>query len=247
MNNLPVNEELLKQKGLDIARVSQLGAQTDFEVPVRISTATIVGTCSLGAFTYAAGGSEIRNATVGRFCSIAANVAIGPAEHPIDWLSSHPFAYDGVRYFDAHEDWRTFASRAARFRGNGRTTKVGNDVWIGRNVVVRQGVTVGDGAIIAAGSFVNHDVEPYTIVGGAPARTIRRRFSEELSTALVELTWWNWEIKPDVNGLDLTNPQATIEKLKTLIDSKVVEPFRPTVHRVTKTPGGYVLAAGDSH
>ena len=69
---------------------------------------------------------------------------------------------------------------------------IGNDVWIGYEAVIMSGVTIGDGAIIGARSVVTKDIPPYTIVGGVPARQIRRRFSEETIAALLELKWWDW-------------------------------------------------------
>ena len=69
---------------------------------------------------------------------------------------------------------------------------IGNDVWIGYEAVILAGVTVGDGAIIGARAVVTKDVPPYTIVGGVPARPIRRRFPEETVSALLQLRWWDW-------------------------------------------------------
>jgi len=69
---------------------------------------------------------------------------------------------------------------------------IGNDVWIGYEAVVMAGVTIGDGAIIGARAVVTKDVPPYTIVGGVPARKIRRRFSDNVIARLLELKWWDW-------------------------------------------------------
>ena len=69
---------------------------------------------------------------------------------------------------------------------------IGNDVWIGYEAVILSGVTIGDGAIVAARSVVTKDVPPYTIVGGVPAKPIRRRFDRETIDALLELRWWDW-------------------------------------------------------
>ena len=72
---------------------------------------------------------------------------------------------------------------------------IGNDVWIGYEAVILSGVTIGDGAIVAARSVVTRDVPPYTIVGGVPARPIRRRFDQETIDALLELRWWDWPLE----------------------------------------------------
>ena len=69
---------------------------------------------------------------------------------------------------------------------------IGNDVWIGYEAIVLSGVTIGDGAIIGTRSVVTKDVPPYTIVGGIPAKPIRKRFSDEVISKLLELQWWNW-------------------------------------------------------
>ena len=83
---------------------------------------------------------------------------------------------------------------------------IGNDVWIGYNATILAGVTIGDGAIIATNSTVIKDVEPYSIVGGNPANEIKKRFSEDTITKLLELKWWDWDInKITENVQNLTN------------------------------------------
>lgn len=74
-------------------------------------------------------------------------------------------------------------------------TVIGNDVWLGYHAVIMPGVTIGDGAIVAAESVVTKDVEPYTIVGGNPAKEIKKRFSEAEIQHLLRLEWWNWDIE----------------------------------------------------
>lgn len=231
-----------KQLGLDCTDLKQVGTSLVFEPPARLSTATVIGRCQIGAFSYVGGGSELRNVQIGRFCSIAANVALGPAEHPLGWVSSHPVGFDGVRYFDRHEDWESFAARGARFKGNAALTVIGNDVWIGRNAIVRQGVTVGDGAVIAGGAFVNQDVPPYAIVAGMPAKVIRSRFPVELIELLLALRWWTWRLEPDRHGLDYDDPEQFVRKLRKLLEQRTLQPFAPHRYAVAKAEDGYTIA-----
>ena len=87
-------------------------------------------------------------------------------------------------------------------------TIIGNDVWLGRDSLIFDGITIGDGAIIAARAVVTKDVHPYAIVGGVPAREIRRRFTDEQVDALLEIAWWNWpeeKIIREVDGLNGAN------------------------------------------
>ena len=125
---------------------------------------------------------------IGKFCSIASGTQfiMGSANHRISSVSTYPFnVFGGV--------WRENTPphlSQLPFKGD---TVVGNDVWIGRKSVIMPGVRIGDGAIVAACSVVAGDVEPYTVVGGNPARPIKRRFREELTALLLELRWWDME------------------------------------------------------
>ena len=123
---------------------------------------------------------------VGAFCSIgsgAAFIMAGNQGHRNDWISTFPFAFVP----DAPE----FAGAANGFMAAGDTV-IGNDVWIGSEAIVMPGVTVGDGAVIGTRALVTKDVEPYAIVGGNPARTIRKRFPDEEIALLMEMRWWDW-------------------------------------------------------
>lgn len=219
---------LLRQYGLQVAaNIQQIGRSLEYEASVRLSTAVLIGDCRIGAFTYIGGGSEIRNVSIGRFCSIAANVAIGPAEHPVDWLSSHPFQFDGVRYFDSDENWQDFINPELRFHGNAALTEVGNDVWIGRNVIIKQGVKVGNGAIIAGGAFVSKDVPDYAIMGGVPARLIRYRFDLKTIELLQGIEWWNYKLELLKNSINLCDINQSIDKIISLLSRGGIADFRP--------------------
>jgi len=138
---------------------------------------------SLGDYSYVIGPDTlIDEAAIGKFCSIARNVIIGPVGHHHEWVSTHPFIYSAFYGFVERD--KPIPQKSAPV--------IGNDVWIGMNSVILRGVEIGHGAVIAAGSVVTHNVEPYSIVAGVPARQIKHRFPEEVRRALLELKWWDW-------------------------------------------------------
>lgn len=128
--------------------------------------------------------SRIFRADIGKFCSIASKVSIGPGSHPTDMVSSHPAFYSATQPLA-----RTFAA-ADEYVPFKRVT-IGNDVWIGESALIMDGVKIGDGAVIGAGAVVTADVAPYAIVGGVPAKLIRYRFDEETRRGLLALCWWD--------------------------------------------------------
>lgn len=123
---------------------------------------------------------------IGNFCSIAEGVSVFlGGNHRTDWITTYPFGHINTNVFN-------------KFNGDGHpATKgnviIGNDVWIGADARIMSGVTIGDGAIIANNSHVVKNVEPYSIVGGNPARLIRYRFTPEQIAKLLEIKWWNWD------------------------------------------------------
>lgn len=121
---------------------------------------------------------------IGKFCMIASGVTfiMNGANHLTEAISTYPFAIFG-------DGWEG-AMTGREYPRKGDIT-IGNDVWIGYNATIMAGVTIGDGAIIATNATVVKDVPPYTIVGGNPARAIKRRFDDETIEKLLELQWWN--------------------------------------------------------
>lgn len=124
---------------------------------------------------------------IGKFCSIAcgAKFLFNSANHSLASLSTYPFPL-------FYEEWGLDKARVADAWDDRGDIVIGSDVWIGYEAVILSGVTVGDGAIIGARAVVTKDVPPYTIVGGVPARPIRRRFSDDTIRALLALRWWDW-------------------------------------------------------
>ena len=125
--------------------------------------------------------------TIGKFCSIAcgAKFLFNSANHALGSLSTYPFPI----FF---EEWGLPVEDIPRAWDNKGDIVVGNDVWIGYEAVVLAGVTIGDGAIVGARAVVTGDVPPYTIVGGVPAKPIRKRFSGGVIERLLALQWWDW-------------------------------------------------------
>ncbi len=143
---------------------------------------------------------------IGKFCTIAsgAQFIMNGGNHLTHAISSYPFSIFGG-------DWAN-AMQGKSYPNKGNVI-VGNDVWIGYNATILAGVRIGDGAIIAANATVVKDVEPYSIVGGNPARLIKKRFSDETISKLLEIKWWDWDIKRitvNVQNLTGNNPDKLI-------------------------------------
>ena len=145
---------------------------------------------SIGKYTYGVENlglyySDQSKLFIGKFCSIASNILIYlGGNHRTDWVTTFPFGHRNIDVFPFH--------------GQGHPTSkgdvvIGNDVWISNNVTIMSGVTIGDGAIIANNSHVVKNVEPYSIVGGNPARFIKYRFTPEQIEKLLEIKWWDWD------------------------------------------------------
>ena len=140
---------------------------------------------------------------IGKFCSIAcgAKFIFTSANHKLGSLSTYPFPL----FF---EEWDLDKANLTDSWDNKGDIAIGNDVWIGYEAVVMQGVTIGDGAIIGARAVVTKDIPPYTIVGGVPAKPIRKRFSDEIISRLLEIKWWDWpdeKIKRNISAIQSGN------------------------------------------
>ena len=140
---------------------------------------------------------------IGKFCSIAcgAKFIFTSANHKLGSLSTYPFPL----FF---EEWDLDKANLTDSWDNKGDIAIGNDVWIGYEAVVMQGVTIGDGVIIGARAVVTKDIPPYTIVGGVPAKPIRKRLSDEIISRLLEIKWWEWpdeKIKENIFAIQSGN------------------------------------------
>ncbi|MEM8641086.1 MAG: CatB-related O-acetyltransferase [Cyanobacteria bacterium P01_G01_bin.54] len=130
---------------------------------------------------------------IGKFCAIASDVKfiMNGGNHSTEGFSTYPFGVFG-------HGWESALPETWPYKGG---TLIGNDVWLGYNATLMPGVQIGDGAIVAAQSVVTKSVKPYTIVGGNPAREIRKRFDPDTIQTLLELQWWHWDVEKITRNL----------------------------------------------
>ncbi|MBL4898719.1 MAG: CatB-related O-acetyltransferase [Colwellia sp.] len=174
-----------KMSPLAIIRGSILSGKVNIGDYAKIHQAEIGGDVTIGEHTTLWGPQLVVNSMVnpiviGKYCSIARNVAIQEFNHNFQRPSTH-FMNQNVFGGSYSEDIVSSGGIA-----------IGNDVWIGTHSVILSGVKIGNGAVVAANSVVSKDVPPYAIVGGSPAKVIKYRFSEEIIKHLEEIKWWDW-------------------------------------------------------
>lgn len=125
----------------------------------------------IGKYTFIARCNSLYNVEIGNYCCFGPDIHIGGMQHSYWWYSMSPLLSEECKLPDR--------------------TIIGNDVWIGAQAIIKQGVRIGDGAVIGANSFVNKDVEPFSIVVGSPAKHIKYRFEKDIQKAITESAYWN--------------------------------------------------------
>lgn len=154
---------------------------------VEIGAWSRVAHSTIGDYSYCDRGADIANAAIGKFANIASFARIGPTDHPMHLAALHHFTYRSADLWDdAAHDAAFFAARRAR------RVEIGHDTWIGHGAVIRPEVTVGHGAVVGAMAVVTRNVDPYTIVVGAPAKPVRRRCPPAVAARMIALGWWDW-------------------------------------------------------
>ena len=218
-----------------IGQFTLLYGQLTAESPVAFSSCTLGGIISIGAFSYINYGCDVGDAEIGRYCSIAQHVIIATGEHPVPFLSTHPFASDpsGMSAgMVGNDDYAKISCTGIRQPGPGRrfeNTRIGHDVWIGARATILRGVTIGHGAIVGAGAVVTKDVEAYSIVGGVPAKRIRWRFESAMRDRLLDLEWWNYDLSSLGDERDYSDVAAIVDRLAARKNAGSLTPFRPKI------------------
>ena len=184
-----IKRHVILQPGANIVR------GTKFEGYNYIGSSSIFqGTIGYGSYI---GDNCDVNATIGRFSCIAGSTKIVNGFHPTkDYVSIHPAFFSdmhkGLLSFGINNSFKEF-----RYFDEEREiwVDIGNDVWIGSNVLILSGIKIGDGAVVAAGDVVVKDIEPYSIYGGVPAKKIGQRFPDETIRKLNDIKWWNMPLE----------------------------------------------------
>lgn len=150
----------------------------------------------IGYGTYIIGeNGYIHDSKIGRFCSIASSCHIGLGDHALDMVSTSPLFYSAHSLLPKNFLSQSIPIDERTIKDTNYKVIIGNDVWLGYNVCVKEGVTIGDGAIIGAKSLVTKDIPPYAIAVGTPAKVIKYRFTQTQIQELLKIKWWNKDIR----------------------------------------------------
>lgn len=140
-------------------------------------------------YSYCAPNTELVHCHIGKYCSIGKFVAIGLANHTLNYLSTSPV------FTETHNRLNVSFAKENIISSPFCEVIIGNDVWIGDRVIIKGGIEIGNGSVIGAGAVVTKNVQPYSIIGGVPGKLIRKRFSDEIISCIEHLEWWDWDEK----------------------------------------------------
>ncbi len=234
--------QLERDYGLCMIEGGSLAGHLIYERPAFVFDPRRLKNVTLGAYSYINGRytSSLYQCRLGRYCSIAESVVIGPPEHPTEWFSTHPFVFtrpDSLPPFYRLPEFVRLAPGAdapPNPYSDAAETVIGHDVWIGAGAFIKAGVRVGDGAIVAAHAVVTQDVPPYAIVAGVPARVQRLRFPEATVERMLRLQWWRYDLAPHKSALDFSKPEAAMAELEARLADQRLTALSPETYRVTR-------------
>ncbi len=183
---------------------------------------------TMGAFTYTF--SDLGHLfSLGRYCSIARSVSRFGVDHPYERFTSSPVTLDRNFKMCMHPvEEKGIELLKKKPIPPMPHTYIGNDVWIGMNVLIKPGITIGDGSIVATGAVVTKDVPPYAIVGGVPAKIIKWRFDEKIIEELQKLEWWKYNFADFEMDADM-EIERFIDVIGNDISSGKIAPYNPPV------------------
>ena len=190
--------------------------------------------CKMGFMSYTNSPLPM-NISLGRYCSIAWGLTFPSWNHPIDPISTSIFTHDPSTDLVVRVLRHSNVENRVNFVPCPQKSpvKIENDVWIGQDATLVSGITIGTGSVIAANSVVTKSVNPYEIVGGNPARTIRYRFSKKIIEDLLELEWWNYSFA-DFSHLNIARPEIFVDQFSAIKSS--INPYAPTLIKLSDIP-----------
>lgn len=179
---------------------------------------------SVGAFSYTQSCFPPSVFRIGRYCAIAARSQMIPTNHPTSRLSSCGFDYAKSAPYKFFEEDHGLIFEKESPNINAGSTDIGNDVWIGQEVMIKRGIKIGHGAVVAARSVVTKDVPPYAVVAGSPAVIKKYRFEPAVIERLLKSNWWNYSYK-DFFNLNTKNPIEFLDEFEKLVQKGEISPM----------------------
>lgn len=194
-------------KGIKIVFNPAALTNCQIDSKAKICSGTQMNNSSIKKYSYCGHNCFILDCEIDAFVSIADNCRLGGATHPMERVSSSPVF---------HEEKNILKKNFTNFdMVEGKGIKIYSDVWIGAGAIVLSGVTIGVGAVVGAGSVVTHDIPPYEVWAGNPAKKIRNRFDEKVTEDLLKTKWWEWDDeKIEKYAYLFDKPLKFIEKFK---------------------------------
>ncbi len=229
-----------------------------YEGPINLTLENeFQGECFVGAFTYINPFGKFSNTRIGRYCSLAEWITTGPGQHSTNYFSTHPFIYDPedntakLGVYDVYKKILGHVPPVTEATPNRSIASpdiiIGNDVWIGLRVIIMSNVKIGDGAVIAAGAVVTKDVEPYTIVGGVPARPIRKRFDDATIEKLLKLRWWDYDMSQVSNRVNYGNPNEVIDFMNAAMKEGSLRQFPHSIVQIKRDGDKFNITQQSPH
>lgn len=210
------NQRLMKTTNSKIEFTAECDHST-FEGYNYVGNNSKVYASKVGYGTYISENAAITATEIGRYTSIGPGLKIAVGRHPLHMVSMYPAFYSNNHITQVNIPHQESNFEEVRLVANKIVCRIGNDVWVGANVCILDGIIIGDGAVIAAGAVVTKDVEPYAIVGGVPAKVIKKRFSDDIIGKLQNLKWWDKDIAwINLHGTYFESP----DKLETVLNEE---------------------------